>query len=315
MSFHFSAEQAEPWASVPLAVQPSQGRSASGDPRRQSGAARGPPGAAWLRVARPPDQGGRHPPHFSSWEVETQTGAATGSRPLGRAGPGPPRREPAARPLVCTGLRPGGRRLRLAARSLNDAPPLPARAPAGSREGAGPPARQARRHGNAAFLAERAGAWGCAAASWAAPRHGQPVRGGGGRLPGPRVPQQKGTCAALRSPGRRSKLGAHGGRPGSLCTLGREPFPCEACPRMPDGAPLSGPGSGTTLPRSPRSPHVPQAARQDGPPSWSPPPAGAGLHDNPATTSIPPGRTAPKGSPQAAKVLGRRTLPFTVLTS
>lgn len=45
MSFHFSAQQAEPWASVPLAVQPSQGRSASGDPRRQSGAARGPPGA------------------------------------------------------------------------------------------------------------------------------------------------------------------------------------------------------------------------------------------------------------------------------
>lgn len=68
-----------------------------------------------------------------------------------------------------------------------------------------------RRHGNAALLgptdSARPGAAGRRVAWGQHQQHGQPVRGGGGRLPGQGVSQQKGNGWTLRSPGGRSSVG------------------------------------------------------------------------------------------------------------
>lgn len=69
-------------------------------------------------------------------------------------------------------------------------------------------------------------AWGCAAGLVGRAGHGQPLRGGGGRLPGPGVPQQKGTWRRLRRSGQSLSFGEHRGSPATSAPSGRETAPC-----------------------------------------------------------------------------------------
>lgn len=152
LSFHVSAEQTEPWASGPLAVQASK----VGGPRVSPGASGGAAGDLQGHVAG----GGFTPP--GPRRQTSPPRAVICSRPPRQTGQG-------VQPGV-SGL-PGrprasacGRCLPLAGAGFEGRP-----APAGSRKGRGFPAPRTRRHGNAAFLANRPGPGAARRASWAEP--------------------------------------------------------------------------------------------------------------------------------------------------
>lgn len=264
----------------------------------------------------PQDQGGRHPPHFSSWKMETQTGAETCSRPPRWTGPGP------GPQLGARGGAPGLMRVGNAWRSRRrvwrmprpfPSPRLPRRpapsrrpAPAGSGKGAGLPGAadtSPRQRGHTG----QPTAWGCARPGGQS-GHGQPLRGGGGRLPGPGVSQQKGTWRRLRRP----DLGAHGGLPGDLRPYGEGDSPrALPAPEMPARSAPSRPGGDYTSQEPVGPAQGPRGAGPRPPAGWSRPRATA-QGRSPGRTgpqdSVPPGTSAPRREPKGPQSSASRAV-------
>lgn len=194
-SFYFSTEFTEPWASLPHAVQASQGP----EPRSQLWCCGWPSLGHFTVHLLLQEQGVRHSPHFPFWAIRTQRGAVAGFRPpRGQARamtePGPSW-EPTPGPWEALGSKA----------SLKHAPPLLPALPAGGLRGRGgalpaPVTPSPRQRGHTG--PNGPGAWAAAARPRGqSRRHGQPLRGGGGSLPGPGVPQQKGRSRRLHRSG------------------------------------------------------------------------------------------------------------------
>lgn len=229
------------------------------------------------------EQEGRHFPHFPSWAIRTQRRAVAGFRPPRGTGwsQDQARTEPGAHawPLGC---------LPLSEASLKHAPPLiPALSARGLRGRGGalraPVTPSPRQRGHTG--PNGPGAWAAAARPRGqSRRHGQPLRGGGGRLPGPGVPQQEGRLAASAARGRGPRVRAQsGGVAASSAPSRRERRPCRPLPRgMPDGS--------ATFPGLPKL-HFPGAIAG---PAQRPPATPARGH-RPAQASSPPAGDGAQG--------------------
>ena len=173
------------------------------------------------------EQGGRHSPHFPSWAIQTQRGAVAGFRAprwAGQSQDPSPEPKPGTSPLSRF-QKPERRRS-----SPSSRPPSP-RAPGKGRSSPGSCDTVAT--ATRPYWPQRTGGSGLRRPRprGQSRRHGQPLRGGGGRLPGAGVPQQKGGSRRLRRSGPPLQgWGAVWGCSASPALRGGRAAPAAACP-------------------------------------------------------------------------------------
>lgn len=289
-SFYFSTEFTESWASLPHAVQTSQGPLASVSPGASCGAVGGPLGATSLWVYSSRNREARILPisHLGHSGLSVEQWLVLGHPEVGQTRT---RNQPGAH----------ARRLGCLPLSLKDAPPLLPALPAHGLPGRGgalpaPVTPSPRQRGHTG--PNGPGAWAAAARPRGQSRqHGQSLRGGGGRLPGPGVPQQKGGSRRLRRSGPLPQgEGAVWGCPCQLRAVAEgEPLPAAPCPGdARRERHFLGPAE-TTFPRSHRWPRAAPAG----------PPATPARGRRPAQDSRASGGVAARGLGAEAGSWGR----------